>query len=400
MTKQARSKYTVIHLVLDSGERLPCLVEYETWLPVQVATRWVLRYRRYKVQSSTLAGNLQVIKRVYEWAHSVNLDIDDYLTSGSLLDPRQVESLVNYIRDHIVANSRDSSLSMFNPTLLVVEDFLKWCLYAENRGGVSLLALENTTAHRMQLELLFDTLRIHGRTSKRIQPLEEDEIEAIRQAIAPYQDKNGKWVFPAKGFSRPTALRNWLMFEVGLQLGLRRGEILKLRLDCLPRGARDGILVKRLPGDPNDSRTNEPAVKTAERIIPASKALLSAIRTYVTYPIPLGRVKGKTPYLFTGRAGQPISIEMSNDIIRAIGKHSGINSLSWHRLRHTWAERLAMELCNIPNGFDRLMYLGGWTNSNSPLRYIQGAIAKLAHQSMREYQASLYTDLEHKWKTR
>ena len=84
------------------------------------------------------------------------------------------------------------------------------------------------------------------------------------------------------------------MFEVALELGIRRGELLKLRLDSLPRGANDGVLILRRPDDPNDSRPHEPVAKTAERAIPASRFLLAAIRAYLfmTNPPPLGRVSG------------------------------------------------------------------------------------------------------------
>jgi len=33
------------------------------------------------------------------------------------------------------------------------------------------------------------------------------------------------------------------MFEIALELGIRGGELLKLRLDSLPRGADDGIRI-------------------------------------------------------------------------------------------------------------------------------------------------------------
>jgi len=34
------SSFSVLHLVLDSGERLPCLVDAMTWIPARVALRW------------------------------------------------------------------------------------------------------------------------------------------------------------------------------------------------------------------------------------------------------------------------------------------------------------------------------------------------------------------------
>ena len=111
-----------------------------------------------------------------------------------------------------------------------------------------------------------------------------------------------------------------------------------MRLDSLPRGGDDGIRVLRRPDDPHDSRSKEPAVKTAERVIPASRNLLTAIRAYLTYPRPLGRISGRSPYLFVARSGSPVSMDTADDVIAAIGKHSGVSPLSWHRLRHTWAE--------------------------------------------------------------
>jgi hypothetical protein len=77
-----------------------------------------------------------------------------------------------------------------------------------------------------------------------------------------------------------------------------------------------------------------------------------------------------------------------------IGQRSGVSPLSWHRLRHTWAERLAPVLLQQPNGLDRLMYLGGWTHPGSPKRYIQHAMAQQAGQTLRDYQSQLYAVCE------
>src|SRR5208283_5886406 len=93
------SPFTVLNVVLDSGERLPCLVELATWIPVRVATRWAVRYRRYRVQASTLANNLRVLARVYGWSRDcAGLDLDDLLTQGQILRNREIESLVNSLR--------------------------------------------------------------------------------------------------------------------------------------------------------------------------------------------------------------------------------------------------------------------------------------------------------------
>jgi integrase len=382
--------FTVLNVVLDSGERLPCLVETATWLPVRVATRWAVRYRRYRVQSSTLANNLRVLAWVYRWAReSAGYDLDDHLTQGQALRNREVEALVSTLR--VRAHGHTLDTGAFDQHLSVVEDFLKWSLDSENRGGRSTLSLEGLTGERSRLEQLCRSLRVGARPSARIEPLEESDIQAIRRAIGPKRDAGGNQSFPDV-FSSHARLRNWLMFETALELGVRRGELLKLRLDSLPRGADDGIRILRRPDDPHDSRAKEPAVKTAERVIPASRDLLRTLQVYLTSPPPLGRVSGRSPYLFVTRSGSPVSIDTADDIIVAIGRASGVAPLSWHRLRHTWAERMAEVFSEQPNGMDRLVYLGGWTNPLSARRYIQCSLAKQAREALRGYHRKVYEE--------
>jgi integrase len=385
-------EFRLVNLVLDTGERLPCLVDKQTWLPTRLATRWAVRWRRYRVQASTLASNLRVLGKVYDWAWRIAaLDLDQHLTGGRLLTPQQLESLAVYLRENATLRHRATiAPHTYNTHLAVTEDFLKWSLYPANRGGVTPFSLEELTAEREYLTLFFRSIKVSGGQTQRIQPLTTAEIGQIRDTIQPRQGSQGQWLFPNSCFSPQTALRNWLMFEVAYELGLRRGELLKLRLDSLPRGGGESILVRRLPDDPRDSRAYEPAVKTAERKMPASRHLLQAIRSYMTTAPPVGRVHGQSPYLFVTRQGNPVSIDTAQDIIRAIGQHSDIQPLSWHRLRHTWAERMADVLLDQPNGMDILMYLGGWSHPESPKRYIQNALARQSAQLLAQYQHELY----------
>jgi len=384
----AERPFTVLRLVLESGERLPCLVDCANWFPVRVGTRWAVRHRRYRVQSSTLVSNLRVLCRLYVWAkRAAGFDLDDFLTAGKVLDSRQVESLASELRSNTDGSAADTGA--FDHRLSIIEDFLCWSLDSSNRGGGHPLTIARLSAERGRLHDIIRSLRIGGRPANRIEPLEEHQLKAIRLAIGPQGSSPSAWTFPG-AFAPHAQLRNWLMFEVALELGIRRGELLKLRLDSLPRGVDDGVLILRRPDDPNDSRPHEPAVKTAERAIPASRFLLSAIRAYLTYPPPLGRVSGKSPYLFVARSGAPLSSDRADDVIVAIGRQAGVTPLSWHRLRHTWAETMAEVLADQPNGMDRLVYLGGWKSPSSASRYIQRAIAKQALASVRDYQRKLY----------
>jgi len=353
---------------------------------MRLATRWSVRYRRYRVQSSTLADNLRILGKVYTWAWTVGgFDLDGFLISGNVLSAFQIQSLAEYFRMPEEVGKLLGA-SSFDHHLEVAEEFLKWTLSSTNRGGLSAFTtLEQLTSAYTQLEMIFESLHIGANPSQRIEPLTDEEIATIRGAIAPTQNDNKEWVFPKSAFSKHTRLRNWVMFEVALGLGLRRGELLKLRMDCLPRGRDDGIRVLRLPDDPRDSRAREPAVKTAERILPASRTLLHALRAYITSRPPLGRVQGKSPYLFVTRKGDPVSLDTADDIIEKIGQVSGV-PLSWHSLRHTWSEKKAKQLSEVPNGSDILMYLGGWKNAESPKRYTKKTIELQAQEWLRAHQ--------------
>ncbi len=390
--------FSVLPLLMESGERLPLLVESRTWVPPRLAMRWTVLARRMHVKSSTLAGDLRVLGKLYTWAALQQFDLDQFLGAGQVLNAQQITSLISYYRRYLSSGRSDGlqeviddstlSAASFDHHVSITQTFLIWVLrntYDPDRSPIG--TFEDLEGACSEIAYLFHAALINPPASLRHQPLTDQEVEAIRQAIGPKEWEGGPWLFPKSSFSPSTCLRNWLMFEMALGLGLRRGELLKLRLDGIPRGNHQHIEVVRLSDDPLDSRRREPAVKTAERAIPTNPPVPRALRAYLTLRPPLGRVAGKSPYLFTTRAGEPVSIDTANDIIEAIGKQSGLD-LSWHRLRHTWAEKAADIYLAEPNGLARLMYLGGWKSERSVRHYAQRAIARQAEARWRAYQES------------
>jgi hypothetical protein len=103
--------------------------------------------------------------------------------------------------------------------------FLIWALDSMNRGGCSVLTLEQLSAERAHLNYLFASLRMGARPFETMEPQEDQEIVSIRQAIGPTREGKGSWIFSKQVFAEHTRLRNWLMFEMALELGIRRGEL-------------------------------------------------------------------------------------------------------------------------------------------------------------------------------
>src|SRR5207249_4095980 len=131
----------------------------------------------------------------YLWAREyAGYDLDNHLTQGQTLGNREIESLVCTLRVNVDGHALDTGT--FDQKLAVVEDFLKWSLDSENRGGRRALSLEQLTAERQRIEQAFRSLRIGARPSMRIEPLGEADIETIRRAIGPQRDSDGHPSFP------------------------------------------------------------------------------------------------------------------------------------------------------------------------------------------------------------
>ena len=162
------SPFQVLSIVHDNGERLPCLVHRESWLPVRLANRWAVRYRRYHVQSSTLRRNLHELSKLYQWAATLlPSGLDDHLLQDHLLTPRHIESFAAFLLNI----RRSTQVNTANFQLMIAENFLVWALYPANRGGVSSRSLNELTAERAHLKLLFQSLLLPFSPSPRQQPL-------------------------------------------------------------------------------------------------------------------------------------------------------------------------------------------------------------------------------------
>lgn len=93
-------------------------------------------------------------------------------------------------------------------------------------------------------------------------------------------------------------------------LGLRKGEVLKLTLEDIEG---DMLKVRRRTSDP-DPRNPVPKVKTRERPLPVHDALRQAIRAYTSMNHEGRRRRGRYPALITSSNGDPLSIAAFDDM--------------------------------------------------------------------------------------
>lgn len=397
-------RFRVLPLTLDTGEVLPTLVAASSWIPVRVATRWVVRRRRWRSMPSTLANDLRAIGLFYSWASgALDRDLDDLLEDGQPITGMQIQDLLAFLRvgGHVVEIDR-ATISGSNTVARhasVIRDFLKWAVDPTSQGRSQMVSFDEIRYRRACLDEAFHAVTRQSGASRRIRPLTEEEVARVDRLVGPRRKDDGCLIvplqFPASNpFRSETRLRNWLMYGIAIQCGLRRGELLKLRLDDLPRPDSPGLKVRRRAHDTADARRHRPGVKTVERVLDLSGEVIAGLRAYLTNRAPSGRAAGGSPYLFVTSAAQALSITAANEVIGVIARNAQIDDLSWHSFRHTWAEALAEELLTEHREEETLSLLrtlGGWKpRSAMPLHYTQNAMARRASIFLRERNERLY----------
>ena len=398
-------KYRVLPIVLGTGEALPTLVRKSDWIPVRVATRWAVRRRRFECMPSTLGHDLRALAFLYDWADKTLLcDLDDMLEALEVPTGRQLDSLIAFLRTR--GNRSENGVECVNGMATVanqaaaIRSFLAWSVDPANQGSTHSKANRLLAEQRTMLAEVFRGLIRYAGTADRIPPVSPGGIGRINELISPRREEDGRLVLPVSfgndnPFRPPNRLRNWLMYAIAHQCGLRRGELLKIRLDDVPKSGEPGLKIRRRPHDRADERRHKPSVKTVERVLPLSAEVRAGLRTYLSFPAPFGRTSGRSPYLFVSSTGQSLSIRAADKVVKIIGRRTEIPNLSWHSFRHTWAESLADDLLSEYPEDQALAFvrqLGGWRTTTTPLHYIQNALAKRAGEFLIERNSRLYLD--------
>lgn len=394
-------KETVVHLALfSSGERFPILLWRHTSQPVVLPTRYILDECRETKQAATLLRAVRVLKWFYDWCESAEIDVEQRLRRGRLPTVGEVSGFSRYLRARrtagvfgSVGTSEEEQTAIllpatFNSYLGVVEDFLSWAAYefipvATPTGDIR----DTVEAARERVRRAFRSNKIGGRSPQRRYGLTDPELVELRAAVTPGAKRNP--------FKPALQFRNHVLIELMLATGLRRGELLKLKLSHLPFGPKNTLTVERSPDDKEDGRRNEPQVKTREREIPVPKTLAVELWRYAQKH----RKPGRHPYLFTShRGGAPLDAAGVNGMFSLLVKRcfpSLQGRLHPHILRHTFNHRLMDKALELGWSDDRRhkvqTYLNGWTeNSGMPEIYTRRVIEAEAMVLAEKYQAELY----------
>jgi integrase len=201
------------------------------------------------------------------------------------------------------------------------------------------------------------------------------------------------------GKSEPIRWRNYVAVMLMLSCGLRRGELLSLRVEDVQFGAIPSVNVELRPPDPDDERKPRPEVKRNGRIIPMDRKLARAVNKYIVQWRDLLQDKSavENEYLILGSEGDPLSLTRLNEIFREIRRAYPKDlprHLSPHALRHSFSINLERNLRNGGMKDDKrrsqaLALMRGDSSLDSQNVYIDAEVHEQASKCLEAYQAKL-----------
>ncbi len=188
--------------------------------------------------------------------------------------------------------------------------------------------------------------------------------------------------------------RNYTIICIFLATGMRKGEMLGLKVDDLDF-RENKILVARRPDDPEDTRAREPYTKTYDRRLMLGADLVAMLKRHLKV-VRAGTGKANLhPYLIVSEAGAPLALNSIDFMFSTLrGSLPGIKRLSAHIMRHTWNDRFsefAQDNLDKEEEKKTRNYIMGWSEeSRSAENYTARYVEMQAEQALSAMQAKMF----------
>lgn len=399
-------------ITTEQREELPLLIDADG-LPVPSANEWLLT-RRDK-SANTLNRNLLELMPLFEWLEEQQIDLWQRISSGEGFTEAEIRGgLLELLRrDRSPRSVVKLSVApdTYNKRLDTSAGFLKWMFST----CLSRLPSDHRSFDRIQanLDLIlrwFSDGRMNPAPTKRIEKgLDNTQRNYLIKCLDPTKPGYDSYGKPLRRKSEQSEdayqlmqalrYRNYAMTILLLFCGLRRGELLSLRVEDVVTGsAIPQVNVLRRGPDPLDERRPRPKVKRGERIVPLHVEWARRVDDYITdwRDVLLERAERDTDFLILSETGSPLSLSRMNDIYRKFRTaHSEKlpDHLSPHALRHTFSADMLVELQSAGLPEDearrRLALLRGDSSEKSQDIYVLNELAKQASARLLGYQQNL-----------
>jgi integrase len=412
MRKQS-NPFAVRMVVLESGERLPMLCARETGVPLFEPTVWALsELRARNVASATIQQALRAVLVLNLVLGQLRIDLDARLSEGRLLELGELEEVTRHCRlplDEINGGVSDQAAgpakvvdlekvrmrtsarapdSVDDNTAAIriryIRDYLKWRsnVWLFKLGAKHKLYAGLEATQKRAIDLLNErTPGSSGRNSVgQREGISEDDLEKLLAVTEPSSPEN-----PWSGDHARE--RNALIVRWLLSLGLRRGEMLSVRISDINFQTHE-VLIARRADSPDDPRKNQPNTKTRDRLIPIDEDLAILTHSYITgarRAIPGAR---RHEFLIVANgSGAPLTLAALNKIFDVLRRKCPDlpQELCPHVCRHTFNDALSADMDEhdvSPEKEDTIRsHLNGWIpNSGTAATYTRRHVRRQARK--------------------
>ncbi|MNJ23867.1 site-specific tyrosine recombinase XerC [compost metagenome] len=361
----------------EGGERFSILVD-ESGMPLYYPSLYVTAVMRgASLSINTIDNALSALKAMYAWQDYYGLDLESRFKRSELLSPHEIHSLRDFMQKPLadtrrgdgkvvpmkVRQKRVSKDNQYNRMTVIAEyiRFLATQLYplSQSSGETIMTMIARIKANRPKTggKVQKDRSDIH---------LDESLLDRIGEILRPGNESN-----PVADLG--LQYRNALMFSLLRLTGMRRGELLNLRIEDFDF-AKNTLKIVRRADSPDDARVYQPLVKTRERTFPVIPEVMGLVHEYVS------KYRNKVPgvrkhgYLFvTHRPGPTQGWPISNSgfgkfIATLSGLADGLSDVHAHALRHHWNYMFSLrsDKLEMPEGREQKLrsYLMGWSETS------------------------------------
>lgn len=374
------------HIVGASGERLKLLIDSASGVPLFYPNLYITSQIRGGSKSvATIQSFITSMKVLYSWSVEYSIHIEDRWVSGEWLKVWEIDSL----RDHCSLTLRSAAVrptkvinikqvkgkisrTVDSPTKYVrmsfIAEYLKWLAEVMGAG-------KSDKQHKADIEAMYKNIKAHRPKKKRRTEIAREDkglnpelLQEVLEVSKPGHENN-----PYHGYS--LQVRNASIIALLHYLGIRRGELLNLRVDDVDFVANEIRIVRRADSA-LDQRVYQPLVKTEERVLPISDKLAERLGKYVTkirsqYP----RAR-KHPYLFVTQKngphqGNPLSNSGFGKLMSALQSVAdSFSQVHAHAFRHSWnysfSKTVDMSSNEVSSAKEEKMrsYLMGWKETS------------------------------------
>jgi len=391
-----------VRFIVQDGETLQIMIAlsiYEAYL------------RKKWTSHNSVYGALQKLSYIFVWANKYNIDVDSTLLSGEMLQPKHVNTFGAWLCQ---IGKSEGKLPLQPATInaILTRTSLAFRWFADQYVTLNCRASEREIYlknYKDSITERFADQKLKERNNPIADDLTEEEILKIEQFLKPENRlKNNSRLSAAQ------ALRDYLIWRLIIEFGLREGEILSLLLEHCPHNHKNYIQIVRIEErdsnyvDPRKSYSPRPKTLSRELgFILKNSPIPKLINDYITKHrrrkvIQHGKKVFKPiidipAFLILSHhhdKGDPLSISSLQDIAAEIRKGSGVEKFHWHIGRHAFFNRAYDSVIDLKEKDgelykDRLrdlVYWGGWESELSLQIYINRARRHRAKTALSLYQ--------------